>query len=517
MNFGLTMSKSLDSSLRQIAKGTTIIFSGVIASMALNFILRVALVRYTTQGDYGVYSLALTIISMLCIVSTLGLDEGASRYIAYFLGKSDSSGVKRVIFSALALALAASLICAAALFIFSDAIALFFHSRELSNALKIISLAIPSTVLIQILVSITRGFNVSIMKVLFNDVMKPLSFLALLLIVILLGMSFDAIITAYVASTSLTMLAFAAFTLKWYSGHYSAAPDAGGQVTMGLIRFSIPLLSVNMLLMMMSQATTLLLGFFKTPIEVGKFDIAIMMGNLLLTVINSMGYIYMPTASSLYGKNQVEDLKRSYIISTKWGYIGTLPMLFAFLVFPGVVVDLLFGPRYSDVAVLLQVLCLGYLINPLTGPNYHTLISMGKTRIIIESFLANALINLVLSILLIPPMGVIGAAIAVSISVMVANALLTVRLYQLLGVHPFTRNYVASILSSLLLLSLFFFGARWLAIVPAPATAIVCFIAYMAAYAALFIGLRAIDKEDAMILSAVKLRLQSIPVIGQVL
>lgn len=514
------MSKSLDNSLQQIAKGTTIVFTGVIASMALNFILRVVLVHYTSQDEYGVYSLALTIISMICIVSMLGLDEGSSRYIAYFLGKSDGVRVKRIVFSTVELALATSLICAATLFIFSDAIALYvFHSQELSGTLKIISIAIPFTVLIQILTSITRGFNISIMKVLFNDIMKPLSFLALLVIVIVMGLKFDAIIIAYVASLAFTMLAFAMFAIKWYSGKYDASADTGRPVTMDLIRFSIPLLSVNMLMMMMSQATTLLLGFFKTPIEVGKFDIAIMMGSLLLTVLNSLGYIYTPTASNLYGKNQVEDLKRSYIISTKWGYIGTLPILFMFLVFPGVIVDLLFGSRYSDVAIFLQILCLGYLINPLTGPNYHTLIAMGRTRVIIESFLANAFINLALSILLIPPMGVVGAAIAVSISVMVANTLLSVRLYQLLGIHPLTRNYVASIVSSLLLLSLAFFGLKYLAIVPTLATAIVCFIVYMTAYAVLLIWLKAIDKEDIMILSAIenKLGLHIVPGIEKAL
>lgn len=514
------MSKSLDSSLQQIARGTTIVFTGVIVSMALNFILRVVLVRYTSQDEYGVYSLAVTIISMVYVVSMLGMDEGSSRYIAYFLGRSDPGKAKRVVFSTLKIALAMSLICAAVLFVFSDPIASYvFHTQELSGTLRIISIAIPFTALIQILTSITRGFNISIMKVLFNDIMKPLSFLALLIAVIVLGLGFDAIIIAYVASLAITVLAFAMFAIRWFSGKYKASPDTDRSVTRELIRFSIPLLSVSMLIMMMSQATTLLLGIFMTPVEVGKFDIALLMGSLLLTVLNSLGYIYTPTASNLYGRGQVEELKRSYIVSTKWGYIGTLPILFMFLVFPGVIVDLLFGARYADVAFFLQILCLGYLINPLTGPNYHTLIAMGRTRVIIGSFLVNAFINLGLSVLLIPPMGIAGAAIAVSISTMVANTLLSVRLYQLLQIHPLTRNYVASVVSSLMLLALAYFGLNYLAVVPTLAVAIVCFIAYMAVYAVLLIALKAVDKEDIMILSAIenKLGLHIVPRIEKAL
>jgi O-antigen/teichoic acid export membrane protein len=438
----------------------------------------------------------------------IGLDEGSSRYIAFFLGKSDGARVKGIVSSTVKLSLATSLVCAFALFLFSDIIALsVFHSTELSGTLKVISIAIPSAVLIQILTSITRGFNISIMKVLFNDIMKPLSFLALLLVVIALGLKFDAIIVAYVASLAITVLAFAAFAIKWFSGKYRGEPDAGRAVTADLIRFSIPLLSVNMLLLMMSQATTLLLGFFKTTADVGKFDIAITMGSLLLTVLNSVGYIYTPTASNLYGKGQVEDLKRSYVISTRWGYIATLPILFMFLVFPGVIVDLLFGSRYADVALYLQILCLGYIINPLTGPNYHTLIAMGRTRVIIESFLVNAAVNLSLSVLLIPSLGIAGAAIAVSVSTMAANMLLSVRLYQLLQIHPLTRIYVASILSSLVLLVVAYAGLSYFAVAPTLGVAVVCFIAYMACYALILIGLKAFDKEDIMILAAIEKRL----------
>jgi O-antigen/teichoic acid export membrane protein len=502
------MSKILNDSLQQIARGASIVFAGVIATMALNFILRIVLVRYTSQDEYGVYSLALTIVSMICTVSLLGLDEGSPRYIAYFLGKSDGPKVKKIVFSTLGLALATSLVFAVALFVLSDTIAIsVFHAPALSAALKLISIAMPFTVLIQALTSITRGFNISIMKVVFNDIMKPLSFIVLLAAVILLGLGFDAIIVAYVASVAVTLIAFAVFTIRWYSRRYDASPVIDRSVTKDLLQFSIPLLSVNMLMLLMSQATTLLLGFFKTPLEVGTFDIAIMMGSLLLTVLNSLGYIYTPTASNLYGRNQVEDLKRSYIVSTKWGYIGTLPILFVFLVFPGVIVDLLFGPRYSDVAFILQILCLGYVINPLTGPNYHTLIAMGKTRVIIESFLANAIINLALSVLLIPQLGVIGAAIAVSVSVMVANTLLSVRLYQLLRIHPLTRNYVISIASSLPLISLAYFGLKYLAVVPSLALAVICFIGFMAIYVGSLVALKAVDKEDIMILSAIEKKL----------
>lgn len=78
------MSEIVNQSLQKIAKGTGIIFTGTIIGLFLAFVGRVILVRYTTQTEYGIYCLALTVISIFVTISTLGLSEGSTRCIAYF-------------------------------------------------------------------------------------------------------------------------------------------------------------------------------------------------------------------------------------------------------------------------------------------------------------------------------------------------------------------------------------------------------------------------------------------------
>ncbi|MGB2841034.1 MAG: oligosaccharide flippase family protein [Halobacteriota archaeon] len=69
------MSEIVNQSLQKIAKGTGIIFTGTIIGMLLAFICRVIIVRYTTQTEYGIYCLALVVISIFVTISTLGLSE----------------------------------------------------------------------------------------------------------------------------------------------------------------------------------------------------------------------------------------------------------------------------------------------------------------------------------------------------------------------------------------------------------------------------------------------------------
>ena len=62
--------------------------------MLLGFVSRVIIVRYTTQTEYGIFSLALVLMSIFVTISTLGLQEGSTRYIAYFRGKKEEKVFK---------------------------------------------------------------------------------------------------------------------------------------------------------------------------------------------------------------------------------------------------------------------------------------------------------------------------------------------------------------------------------------------------------------------------------------
>jgi len=81
------MSEVVDQSLQKIAKGTGIIFIGTIIGMLFGFVSRVIVVRYITQTEYGIYSLALLLTNIFITISTLGLQEGSTRYIEYIRGK----------------------------------------------------------------------------------------------------------------------------------------------------------------------------------------------------------------------------------------------------------------------------------------------------------------------------------------------------------------------------------------------------------------------------------------------
>lgn len=165
-----------------------------------------------------------------------------------------------------------------------------------------------------------------------------------------------------------------------------------------------------------------------------------------------MVFIYTPIISQLYPKNLLKEIKRSYAVLTKWVFSVTLPIFLIFIFFPDIVLSFLFGSQYIGAATALQFLALGFFVHTFLGPNGATLTAMGKTKILMWASLSSAVLNVVLNVSLIPLIGITGAAMATASSLALANMILSTKLYFLSGVHPFTKNYLKPIITSITLI-----------------------------------------------------------------
>ena len=500
------MSEIVNQSLQKIAKGTGIIFIGTIIGMLLGFIGRIILVRYITQTEYGIYCLALVIISIFATISTLGLGEGSTRYIAYFRGKNEEGKVKGIISSSIKIAIIASISLAVISFFISDFISTsIFHAPELSTPLKIFSIAIPFTVLINVFIAIFRGFDRVDAKVYFQDIFRPVLYLLFLIAVVLFSLSFLSVVYAYLASIAVTCIAFVIYMMKKSPLSIRSGSSVTNPMTMELLSFSVPLLVMNMLLMVMSWTDTLMLGYFKTPDVIGVYNAALPLAHLLSMTLSSMNFIYIPIISQLYSKNLIEELKRSYIILTKWIFLVTLPIFFVLFLFPDVVLNLLFGSRYIGAAVALQVLAFGFFLNISLGFTGNTLLVLGKSKFLMRTFLISAIINIILNMVLIPPMGIIGASIASAFSLIVAKILNLIKLYRFFDVHPFVKNYLK--ITGLSVMFLFVFYILRSLVIMSFWMFMALLLLFLVSYGLLLLFTKSFDEEDIMILLTIEKRL----------
>lgn len=451
------MSKTVNDSLGWVAKCTMIVFVGTALSILLGFISRVIIVRFITQEEYGIYCLSLTIINVFATIATLGLKEGSTRYIAYFRGIKRKNEVDSIVYSSIKIALISSISIAIVSFLISDFISeSIFNTPNLAMPLKIFSISIPFTVLITIFIAIFRGFDKIWPSVYFQNILRNILFILLLVTLILSGLSLLGVVYAYFVSITITCIFFLIYFIKKLSLSVKLHCLNSNQIERNLLVFSIPLFITNILGMVTSWTDTLMLGYFKSPDVVGLYNGALPFANLIHLAIVSVGFIYVPIISQFYSRNLAKDIKRMYVVITKWIFLLTLPILLVLIFFPEIILGFFLGHNYVEASIILQILALAFFLDPFFGPNYYTLIVRGETSFLMLSSLSSAVINIILNITLIPLMGIIGAAIATSLSLILLEILIAMRLYSTSKIHPFTRNYLKSISLLIIIISIFY-------------------------------------------------------------
>ena len=493
------MSNIVDSSLKTVAKGTAIVFAGNIIGLLLGFATKVLIVRYTTQAEFGIYSLAVALVSIFSLISTLGLQQGAARYISVLRG--DEERTKAVAASALQIGIATGLASFLILYFSSEFISKrIFNISEFTKALRIVSLSIPFAVVVNIFISIFRGYGIIKPKVYFQDLGRPLIFLLSILILIALGLPFISILYAYVFSIAIVAISLLLLAYKKLDIHIFDIK--AGNLKKELLSFSTPLLSVGLMWMIFNWTDTLMLGYFRGAEDVGLYNVGIALAKLLIFPLGALAFVFLPIAGDLYSKNLMPELKRTYQVLTKWVFSITLPVFLIFFLFPEVVLTFIFGERYAGAALILRILSLGFMFHTFMGANGMTLMVLGKSKILMWIALFGAVLNVLLNYSLIPLYGVVGAAIATTVSYFVFNIITSVKLYQHSGIHPITPKYFKPTFASFTIALVIYLAAKsiqtefWM--LP------IFFSLFISAYILSLLITKSIEKEDFLMFEAIE-------------
>ena len=503
------MIDAASSELMKLARATGAIYLSSILVLFLGFISVIMVVRFTTQSEYGTYSLATTIMSIIVLVSSLGLIEGVARCIAYFRGTEETNKIRDIIASSVQIALISGSVFLVLSFLIAPIISNYiFQNPELLTPFRLLAITIPFSVLINIYVSIFRGFD-KIMPSAYFSLMKSLIFLILLMAYFLYGPSLDVAILANIFSVLGTCIVFSIYFKKrlplvmvsW--GLVKIRP-----ICFDLLSFSIPLLAVNMLMSVLTWTDTLMIGYFKTPQLVGLYNVAPPLAYLNMLFLTSLGTLYVPIASKLYSQNKLDDLKKIYSTSTKWCFIGTFPLACIFILLPQVVLDLFYGPRYIGAAPVLQIMTLGIILSTISGPSFYALIAIGKTGIISRGYVIGSIINIALNAVLIQHMGITGAAVASALSIAIVSIILSIGLYRLTGMHPLTREYTKIIAASLIAAALVYVISQNRSC-DGPIELAGTFILVTSIYVVLIVAAKGLDRDDLMLIRKARELLKS--------
>lgn len=436
---------SLSNQLRKVAKGTGIVFIGSVLGTLLSFFARIIIVRYITPNEFGVLSLVLVVINILVVISLFGFEYSVPRYISHAFGKEDYLRVWATIKYSIKFAFSLSIISSFILYFLVPWLLHLFNKSDLINPIRILVFTIPSLVLTNLLISILRGLEDVKAKVYFQNIFPWGIRIVLLGLVILFGLSFKGVLYTYLISGILTVIFIILYSKNIIYKFAPAVPNSAPIINKEFIVFSLPLLCTSISLVMMSWTDTLMLGYFKSADIVGLYNIALLSSRFIDLPLQAMTFIYLPVASQFFAQGRLVELKKFYSSITKWTFFITFPVILTMFFAPKAFLHLFFGTNYINANIALQLLIVSKFVETFIGPNGMTMISFGKTNIVLYSTLTSISSNIILNILLIPKYGLEGAAVASAFSLVLANFLLLIFMYKYSSIHPFNKGYLKSI------------------------------------------------------------------------
>jgi O-antigen/teichoic acid export membrane protein len=196
-----------------------------------------------------------------------------------------------------------------------------------------------------------------------------------------------------------------------------------------------------------SQLVIVLLGYFGSSLDVASFRAVQPVGDLNTVVIQSFGFLFMPSMARMFARGDQKEIDDLYWQSAVWIMVLTLPIFLVTFSLAKPLTLLLYGERYAQSASVMALLALGYYFNAALGFNADTLRVYGQLRYTVTIDFLAMVISLGLCLILIPRYGAMGAAIATSGTLIVYNILNHLGLKFTTKINLFQRRYLGVYLS----------------------------------------------------------------------
>lgn len=437
-----------DKNLHKVGIGSGLIVIGFALGALFQYAIQIILARYLGTSSYGVFMQALTVAQAFTVISMLGIHRGIPRFISLYEGKDKKNGTAKIISSAFLPFLLSTLLATAVLFLFSKKIALVFFSEPgLIVPLQIFSATIIPLGGIYLIIAFLRGFQNAKLKVAIDDFVLSGLVLIISSSIILMGGSLQEIALGYLSAEIITLgIAFLIFRRKYnFNNFFSVNRDT----LQKLVSFSWPLFVVSILLIINKWAGIWILGYFSDSSQVGLYSASFSIAGMVFITLNAVNYMFLPKVSELYGEGNKTEINYLFSEVTRWILTVSIPIIAGLVIFPEEILELFFGPSYAQNPEVLSILSIGFFVAVGTGPAGSLLVSAGKTRAKMVGIGILSTTLILISIMLVPIYGVLGAAIATTIGYTLGHTGLLIMAKNEFGETPYGRDYFGLIITSL--------------------------------------------------------------------
>ncbi|WP_254862478.1 flippase [Halovivax gelatinilyticus] len=398
-------------SLDHIVRGFTATLAARAIYMLSSALLMVLLARvFLDPGGYGLLFWTIGILAVVQLVADLGLGKSAARYVAEY-GETDPGQIPHLLRHVVGYKLVIVTVVAGLLLVVASplaealgepAAAPFLAAGVLFVAAK--SFSVFAEIVFQgsnrLVYSATVRAIGGASRLVFAVAFVALGFGAL---GAFLGYAVGYVISAVFGLTAMYFLVYA---------RYDPAPTIEDGLSRRLLEYSVPLTATRGANVLDKQIDIVLVGVFLNPAAVAFYTLAKQITDFVLAPAESLGFVISPNFGEDKAAGTVDRTRELYETALSNAMVLYVPAAVGLAIVAEPTITLVFGADYAGAAPVLQLLSLFVILQAITNLTSDGLDYLGRARERAIAKGGTSLANFGLNILLIPTIGVIGAAVA---------------------------------------------------------------------------------------------------------
>lgn len=421
---------------------------GTAISALASFAIVILVSRMWSLEVAGSLFAVTSIFLIVLALSQLGIDQGLVRFIAWNTARGDGGHNRHLITRGLGVALGSSAVMLLVGLTLARPLSRLLSGNGDSGAIYsiivVFVVALPVGAAYELLLAITRGLAKMRPTILVDRIFRPLLQLGAVAYAGITGADASGLALAWTAPYGVGLVC--ALISLWLirredPGIFTSAPSINRKaISSEFWRFTIPRGFTRLAQVGLQRADIAIVVIVAGPDTGAIYTAAtrfLVMGQLAGSAIQQVSE---PQVAKLLAVQDVDGTAMVARRLTVWTVLLTWPIYLVVAVYAEFLLVLLFGSPYGEGALSLQLLALAMLFSTAMGPLDVLLLMAGRSSLSLINTMTALIVDVAGCLLLIPHLGITGAAIAWAAAIIVKNVLCFIQVKRSLGITPASRE-----------------------------------------------------------------------------
>ncbi len=432
--------------MHAVARGSAANLVGALVLAASTFLLTIVVTHGLDQASAGIVFSA---TSLFVIATSIG-QLGTVAALVYFIARARTLGTPEHVPVYYKVArtpvLLTTLVLAAALLVLAPVIGRAIapeHTAQATGCIRVVALFIPVACAEMVTLAATRGFGTMRPTVVAEQLVRPA--LQVLLVTAVLSWGAGPVPVALMWVVGYGVAAVMALR-SWRSLVRGTAPASRTAIPVGepfrpartFWRFAAPRALASAAQTGIQRVDIVIVAALAGPAQAALYTAATRFLVLGQMGGNSISNAVQPRLAAALGREDYTEARHYYSTATAWVLLVSWPVYLFFLNFGEVVLQV-FGSSYAEGADVLAVLACAMLFATACGMVDVVLLMAGKSTWNLYNVLVALVIQVSLDFLLVPKIGIMGAAVGWAAAIVANNMLPLLQVLLSLRLHPFSR------------------------------------------------------------------------------